>query len=144
MGYFEALGKFFGSAAGSTFNETINGIGDAAVKFREAIIGDLPPDKKAELEERYAELEGAIKGAQAKIIIAEAQGKSWIQRNWRPLLMVTIVTIIANNYLLAPYLSIWTDKVKVLELPERLWGLMEIGVGGYIASRGLEKLKGAA
>lgn len=40
--------------------------------------------------------------AAAKIIVAEAQGDSWLQRNWRPLLMVMFGTIIANNYLVVP------------------------------------------
>lgn len=144
MGLSESLGKFFGTAAGSTVSETLNGVGDAAIKVREAITGDIPPDRKAELMIKLADLDKAITDAQSNVVIAEAQGQSWLQRNWRPLLMLTIITIVANNYILAPYLSIWTDKVKVLDLPERLWGLMEIGVGGYIVSRGVEKVKGAA
>ena len=42
------------------------------------------------------------------------------------------IVIVANNYILYPYLSIFTDRVRVLDLPDRLWTLMEIGVGGYI------------
>jgi len=121
---------------------TLNGVGDAAIKLREAITGDLPPEKKAELELRYAELDKAIAEARSNIIMAEAQGQSWLQRNWRPLLMLVIITIVANNYILYPYLSIVTDKVRVLDLPDRLWTLMEIGVGGYILGRTAEKIKG--
>lgn len=77
--------------------------------------------------------------AQKEIIIAEAKG-GWLQRNWRPILMLAIVTIVVNNYLVYPYLSLFTSKALVLELPDKLWNLMMIGVGGYIAGRSGEKI----
>ena len=113
----------------------------------EAIKRAVPDkDKAAELQTQItaqlisqdnAALEGAV-----KIILAEAQGESWLQRNWRPLLMVTIVAIIANNYLLAPYINAMFggNAVPLLALPERLWDLMTLGVGGYIAGRSGEKM----
>jgi len=57
---------------------------------------------------------------------------------------LVIITIVANNYILYPYLSIFTDKVRVLDLPDRLWQLMEIGVGVYILGRTAEKVKGGS
>ena len=75
----------------------------------------------------------------ASIIQAEASG-NWLQRSWRPILMLVVVAIVANNYLLAPYLSLFTDKVTVLALPDKLWTLMIVGVGGYIAGRSGEKM----
>ena len=79
---------------------------------------------------QHAELQGAV-----DIIKAEAQGDSWIQRSWRPILMLVIVAIVANNYLLYPYLSLFWDDAPQLVLPEQLWELMKIGVGGYIFAR---------
>jgi len=76
----------------------------------------------------------------AKIILAEAQGESWLQRNWRPLLMLTVIAIIANNYLLVPWLSLFTSKVVMLKLPDSFWNLLGLGVGGYIAGRSGEKI----
>ena len=137
------LGSIFGEVAEAGVSATLNGVGDAAIKLREAITGDLPPEKKAELELRLIELDKAITDARSNVIMAEAQGQSWLQRNWRPLLMLVIICIVANNYILYPYLSIFTDKVRVLDLPDRLWQLMEIGVGGYILGRTAEKMKGA-
>lgn len=78
--------------------------------------------------------------AQASIVLGEVQGESWLQRNWRPVLMLTIVAIVANNYILAPYLgSIFPDYFHVLALPDRLWDLMTVGVGGYVVGRSGEK-----
>lgn len=79
-----------------------------------------------------------VKG-QAEIVLGEIKGQSWLQRNWRPVLMLTIVFIIANNYILFPYLSLFTSKVVVLQLPDKLYNLMTIGVGGYIVGRSTEK-----
>jgi hypothetical protein len=81
----------------------------------------------------------ALVEAQTKVLVAEIQGASWLQRNWRPILMLTVVAIIANNYILHPYLSLFTDKAVVLDLPEKLYNLMTVGVGGYIVGRSAEK-----
>ncbi len=88
------------------------------------------------LIEKSAEIERL----RAEIIKAEAQGKSWLQRNWRPILMLSFIAILVNNYILFPYLSIFTDKVRMLEFPDEFWTLLQIGVGGYIGSRFVEKL----
>jgi hypothetical protein len=53
--------------------------------------------------------------------------------------MLTIVAIVANNYIIYPYLSLFTDRAMILELPEKLYNLMTIGVGGYIVGRSAEK-----
>ncbi|MBI9081627.1 MAG: hypothetical protein JEY79_18045, partial [Pseudodesulfovibrio sp.] len=46
-----------------------------------------------------------------------------------------------NNYLLVPYGELFfPGSVKVLELPEALWELMKIGVGGYVVGRTGEKM----
>ena len=81
--------------------------------------------------------------AQASVIKAEAEGKSWLQRNWRPILMLTITFIVANNYVIAPYLDAMFGWKLMLELPNELWTLMTVGVGGYIAGRSGEKIAGS-
>ncbi|MDO9535086.1 MAG: 3TM-type holin [Bacillota bacterium] len=77
--------------------------------------------------------------ASAEIIKTEATG-SWLQKNWRPMLMLTIIAIIFNNYVLFPYLSMFTSKAVILELPGGLWALLNVGVGGYVAGRSAEKI----
>jgi hypothetical protein len=73
--------------------------------------------------------------AQSKVIVAEAQGQSWLQRNWRPVLMLSFTAIVVNNYILAPIFG--TPPATV---PESMWTLMQIGVGGYIVGRSAEKV----
>lgn len=119
--------------------EKVIGVVDQAVPDK-----DLKEKLKAEIESKlleldYSALEKEI-DARAKIIVAEATGHSWLQRNWRPILMLTVVAIIANNYIIYPYLSLFTDKAVILELPSELFTLMTIGVGGYIVGRSGEKI----
>lgn len=113
------------------------------------IIDKLVPDKdlatklKADLELEMAKQDFTLIESQlqkqAEVVIAEASGESWLQRNWRPILMLVIVAIVANNYIIVPYLSLFTDQVKVLDLPDKLWNLMTLGVSGYIVGRTTEK-----
>jgi predicted MFS family arabinose efflux permease len=79
--------------------------------------------------------------AKKEIIVAEAKG-GWLQKNWRPILMLSIVAIVVNNYIIYPYLSMFTEKVTMLDLPKQLWNLMLIGVGGYVTGRSGEKIAG--
>lgn len=76
--------------------------------------------------------------AQMNIIIAEAKG-GWLQRNWRPGLMALFGLIIANNYVLYPYLSLIWPQAPMLQLPPEMWELLKLGVGGYVVGRSVEK-----
>lgn len=79
--------------------------------------------------------------ARAGIIGAEIKSDRWLASNWRPILMLTIVFIVANNYILAPYINLFFEEGAglVLDLPDKLWTLMTVGVGGYIPGRSVEK-----
>jgi hypothetical protein len=73
-----------------------------------------------------------------EILKAELQG-NWLQRSWRPLLMVSITAILVNNYLVFPYLASFGVPVVMLDFPDKLWNLLMIGVGGYVVGRSAEK-----
>ena len=78
--------------------------------------------------------------AQASIITAEAQGTGFLQRNWRPALMCLFGLIIFNNYVLYPYLSLFFEAAPKLDIPPDMWGLLKLGVGGYVVGRSAEKM----
>jgi len=102
---------------------------------------DKAAELKAALITRFSQSADNELNQKSSIIKTEATGESWLQRNWRPILMLVIVAIVANNFLIAPYLKAMfgADAALSLDLPENLWDLMTIGVGGYVASRGIEK-----
>ena len=78
--------------------------------------------------------------AQKSIVVAEAQGESWLQRNWRPMLMMLFGIIIFNNYVFNPYMREIFGVSVIMEIPADMWSLLKIGVGGYIPGRSLEKI----
>lgn len=78
---------------------------------------------------RYA---GALEKEQASLVRAEAQG-NWLQRSWRPLVMLTFTFIV----LLGAFVPI-----PLLENTSEFWNLLEVGLGGYVIGRSLEKVTG--
>lgn len=73
--------------------------------------------------------------AQKEIIVAEATGHSWLQRNWRPIAMLVFVYIVAHNYIFAPLFGL-----SYLQIPPDMWDLLKIGIGGYVVGRSAEKI----
>jgi len=80
----------------------------------------------------------------ADIIIAEAKGESWLQRNWRPLTMVFFLFIVFWNAVIVPVLWAFGIPLPTLEamnaVPEQVWNIIMLGLGGYIAGRSGEKM----
>jgi len=72
--------------------------------------------------------------AQTSVGLAEANGKSWLQRSWRPLMMVWFAL------LLGLYWFGITPPNMTQETLNNLFELMKIGIGGYIVGRSAEKI----
>jgi len=77
--------------------------------------------------------------AQAEILKVELSG-SWLQRNWRPLLMIGISTAVLNNLLLVPYLNAIFGWSVITTVTPELWNMLTIGLGGYVGGRSVEKI----
>ena len=96
-------------------------------------------------KEKILENQKSILEAQRDLIVTEMKGSA-MQRNWRPALMWIIIFVIANNYLLAPFLNHLVtlfgggNILPILELPDKLFNLMSIGLGGYVVGRSAEKI----
>jgi len=127
--------------------EAISSVGKLANEIKSLFTGEPTPEKQAEIKQKLLDLEGKaaeadnqLRELQAKVLIAEIAGQSWLQQNWRPILMLTIVAIVANNYIFVPYMQLFGLSAVILDLPDKLWNLMTLGVGGYIAGRTGEKM----
>lgn len=115
-------------------------IGGVFTSIREAITGEKIEDP-TEILKQVAILEVEFLKARSDIIIAEAKSEHWLTSTWRPITMLTFVFIIANNYILAPYISaIFSCQMPTLELTAEMWELIKVGLGGYVVSRGAEKV----
>ena len=87
---------------------------------------------EANLLAAIARQEEALHQSRASIIGAEAQG-NWLQRSWRPIIMLVFATIVlAGTFLDLP----------ILADTSRFWDLLEIGIGGYVIGRSAEKITG--
>jgi|TARA_R110000751_G_scaffold212354_1_gene315814 hypothetical protein len=121
------------------------GWGDA-VKGVTDLVGQFVEDKdkanelETAIKNKLIGLEQEVVRAQRDTIVAEANSQSFIARNWRPIMMLTFVFIIANNYILFPYVQLFGGTALELEIPDAMWGLLKIGVGGYVMGRSGEKM----
>ena len=112
----------------------------AALPVIGKVIDKLFPDASQAERARATLTQMAINGEldeliqQASVIKAEAQGEEWLQRSWRPLVMLVFTALIVCRWMgwASPDLS------EALEL--KLLGIVQLGIGGYIASRGVEKV----
>jgi hypothetical protein len=109
------------------------------------LISKLVPDKNpaeldAEVKMALLEHTDSLEKIRGQIVMAEAKSENWIVSAWRPLLMMVVVLIIACNYLLFPIIGIFYPEVITLDLPQELWQLLTIGVGGYVVGRSGEKM----
>ena len=103
------------------------------------ILDDVVEDKdeahrlKFEIQRKLVEQKSEEITSAAKIVLAEAQG-SWLQRNWRPLLMVTFSGLIMAHWF----------GFTATDIPESvqnsLLDIVMVGVGGYVVGRSGEKM----
>tara|TARA_B100000780_G_C20649808_1_gene258868 strand:- start:31 stop:426 length:396 start_codon:yes stop_codon:yes gene_type:complete len=71
---------------------------------------------------------------QTEIILAEAKG-NWLQRSWRPLLMLAFGFIVIYVKFIAPLFSL-----PIPPLENEFWNLLQLGIGGYVVGRSAEKI----
>lgn len=70
----------------------------------------------------------------AAIIMAEAKSESWLARNWRPITMLTFLGLVVLDQ---------TGQLA-FRLADQAWTLLQIGLGGYVVGRSVEKVTPAA
>lgn len=107
------------------------------------LIDDLhtSEEEKQQLQNEVTKIENAVASeileyetklmeAQSKVITAEAQGDSWLQKSWRPITMLVFLVLVVFDsfgWLASP-------------LAEEAWILLQIGLGGYVIGRSAEKV----
>lgn len=88
----------------------------------------------AQLTTSVVELMGRELDAQKSVIVAEAQGESWLQRNWRPIIMMALSTMVCV------YWMGWTHQELDQPVILKILDIVQVGLGGYIGGRTAEKL----
>jgi len=118
------------------------GLGKAVDNVLGRFFEDKDQAAQAAQELRLAMLEHEQTAQQVArdVVVAEAKSEHWITSTWRPLLMLVFVAIVANNYIIAPYVDMIFGSGLQLEPPPMLWEVIKIGLGGYVVGRSGEKM----
>lgn len=77
--------------------------------------------------------ESELKGA-VQIITAEASGESWLQRNWRPILMLWFAGLVGAHWLG------FTPENMDVSVVNSLLDIVQVGIAGYVVGRSGEKI----
>jgi hypothetical protein len=104
------------------------------------IIDKIIPDPQAQSDAKLKMLEMAQKGEltelteRASIVREEAKSEHWLAATWRPILMLTFGGLIVARWLgwSAPGIT----EAEIL----KLWDIVELGLGGYVIGRSVEKI----
>lgn len=70
-----------------------------------------------------------LMNAKADIVHAEASSEHWLTATWRPIVMLGLFSLVIMDSFG------WLPN----RLSEEAWLLLQVGIGGYVAGRSLEK-----
>lgn len=112
----------------------------AAIPLVGKVIDKLFPDAENRDQVKVVLAEMLINGEldeltqQAGVIKAEAQGEGWLQRSWRPIVMLVFTALVVCRWMG------WAAPDLNADVELKLLNIIQLGIGGYIASRGIEKV----
>ena len=125
------LGGPAGGAVGAMLASAL-GVNNSPDAVAEAISAD--PQAAIKLRQIESQLEQTRLEVRGQVVQAEATGESWLQRNWRPLTMVWFSALIGG------YWFGYTPDNLSEEAVLSLFGLIKLGLGGYVIGRSAEKI----
>lgn len=89
---------------------------------------------QTEITGKVMEYETKLLDAQSSIIMAEAGGESWLQRNWRPMMMIWFAVLLGMFWF-----GLTPPNITQATI-DNLFTLLQLGIGGYIVGRSAEKI----
>ena len=78
------MGFDLASITSAGVGSLMSGIGELAKDLREAITGDLPAEKKADIQAKLLELDNQVMIAQMAVTLEEAKSEHIFVAGWRP------------------------------------------------------------
>jgi len=117
-------------------NQLISALAPPIMSIVDKVIPDPNAAEKIKSAMAIAMLDqsSVFTAAAASVVNAEIQGESWLQRNWRPMLMVWFSILIGG------YWFGFVPNNMPLPVVQDLFQLVQIGVGGYVGGRTVEKV----
>jgi hypothetical protein len=98
---------------------------DEKNKHKERLLSVQAAAMQTVFDYEKASLEG-----QQKIVMAEAQSEHWVTATWRPITMLTMLSLALGDSLG------WLPN----PLKDEAWMLLQLGIGGYVVARSGEKI----
>lgn len=125
------LGGPAGGAVGGMIAAAL-GVKDDPDEVAAAIKAD--PQAALKLRQVEAQLEQTRLEVRGQAVQAEAQGESWLQRNWRPIMMLFFGGLIGGYWF--GFTPENLSEGSILAMFE----LVKLGLGGYVIGRSAEKI----
>jgi len=118
------------------------GLGQAVDNVLGRFFTDKDKAAEAAQELRHAMLEHEQTAQQVArdVVVAEAKSEHWVTSAWRPIVMLMFAVMIGNNFIIAPYLDAFFGTSVMFDMPDQAWGLLSVGLGGYVVGRSGEKI----
>ena len=118
------------------FRDIVNGIKGVLGGVDELITSDEErraielkvTESLAPLLDKAMSFEMELLKARSEIILAETKSESFLTRNWRPFSMMVLLAYVVVGSLVG------------MEIDPNIWDLFQIGFGGYIGGRTVEKV----
>ena len=85
---------------------------------------------QSQIQLKVLDYEREMINAKTSVINSETQGQSWLQRNWRPITMLTFLGLVVCDCF----------GILAFRLAPEAWTLLQIGMGGYVIGRSCEKV----
>lgn len=114
--------------SGSLVKDVLGGLDGLITSKEERLQAEIA------LKQIFATKELELQKMQADIIIAEASG-NWLQRSWRPILMLSFGFIVIYVKFIGPLFGL-----TIPPLENEFWNLLQLGIGGYVIGRTGEKM----
>lgn len=126
-----ALAGPAGAAVGGLVARVL-GVDESPQAVRQAISQD--PQAALKLREVEARLETSLIEQRANVITTEANAEGWLQRNWRPLVMLWFAGLVG-----AHWLGFTPDNLDAGTVGHLL-DIVQYGLTGYVVGRSAEKI----
>ena len=87
----------------------------------------------AKLTTEALDYEKAALASRSQIVEAEAKSGNWLTSAWRPITMLVLLGLVVAD----------TFGLTATPLSEEAWLLLQLGIGGYVGGRSVEKVVSA-
>ena len=87
-----------------------------------------------DLTSEVIELQSKLIDAQKTVLTAEIQGEGWLQKSWRPIVMLFLTGCIGAQWL--GFTPPGLPEAVALQLLD----IVQVGLGGYVIGRSAEKI----